>query len=84
MTNANSLPLDSEWCQLPENPFCRVCFKTLCMLAISKSPVEHWKDLLDRPKQAKWKNQKKMVLKRFENMNLIAIKSSRIVADFIA
>lgn len=69
MTDANSSP---TWCKLPKNPFCRVCFKALCMLAISKSSVEHWKDLLVDSTGPKWENQKKMVLKRFENMNLIA------------
>ncbi|KAG1743831.1 hypothetical protein EDB19DRAFT_542036 [Suillus lakei] len=40
-----SPPPEGEWCALPKNPFGRVCFKTLCMIAISKSSVEHWEAL---------------------------------------
>ncbi|KAG1772514.1 hypothetical protein EV702DRAFT_625948 [Suillus placidus] len=63
---------DSQWCALPENPFCRVFFKALCMIAISKSSVTHWEELRQNPEQPKWDKQKKMVINRFENMNIVA------------
>ncbi|KAG1869281.1 hypothetical protein C8R48DRAFT_114051 [Suillus tomentosus] len=59
-----------KWCALPENTFCRFCFKALCIVAISKSSVEHWEELRTNPKDEKWESHKKMVLKRFENMNI--------------
>ncbi|KAG2036544.1 hypothetical protein BDR03DRAFT_444640 [Suillus americanus] len=92
--NATSPPTSSpsdEWCALPENAFFRVCFKSLCMIAISQSSVEHWEVLrqnslrqnseeLERnstePKrnltEEKWEKHKKMVINRFENMNITA------------
>jgi hypothetical protein len=36
---------DDSWCALPKRGVSRVCFMALCMVAISKTSVEHWKDL---------------------------------------
>ncbi|KAG2346215.1 hypothetical protein BDR05DRAFT_70016 [Suillus weaverae] len=60
------------WCALPKNPFCRVFFRVLCMIAISKSSVEHWEELRQSPEDPKWDKHKKLVTNRFENMNIVA------------
>ncbi|KAG1743837.1 hypothetical protein EDB19DRAFT_1827219 [Suillus lakei] len=55
---------------LPKNIFLRLCYKTLCMIAVSKSSVEHWRHLLERPIAQEWVEHKQMVMNRFENMNV--------------
>ncbi|KAG1857002.1 hypothetical protein DFJ58DRAFT_727019 [Suillus subalutaceus] len=85
-----SNPNIPKWCALPNHAIPRVLFKALCMIAISKSSVEHWEELrqisiknseeLERnstePKRnsmdEKWEKHKKMLINRFENMNITA------------
>ncbi|KAG1880866.1 hypothetical protein F4604DRAFT_490029 [Suillus subluteus] len=57
---------------LPENIVLRLCYKVLCMIAVSKSSVEHWRYLTERPIKKEWIEHKKMVMNRFENMNVTA------------
>ncbi|KAG2346218.1 hypothetical protein BDR05DRAFT_997747 [Suillus weaverae] len=57
---------------LPENIFLRLCYKALCMIAVSTSSVEHWRYLTERPIKKEWIAHKEMVINRFENMNVTA------------
>ncbi|KAG2050137.1 hypothetical protein BDR06DRAFT_1011585 [Suillus hirtellus] len=63
---------DDSWCALPKHRIPRIFFKALCIVAISKSSVEHWEELRQNPKADNWDTHKKMVLKRYENMNITA------------
>ncbi|KAG2132321.1 uncharacterized protein EDB93DRAFT_911385 [Suillus bovinus] len=65
-------PSQRSWCDPPRNAFWRVWFKALCMTAISKSSVEHWKELSQNAEHDKFEKHKKVVLNRFENMNITA------------
>ncbi|KAG1880861.1 hypothetical protein F4604DRAFT_489842 [Suillus subluteus] len=78
-----SNPKIPKWCALPNHAIPRVLFKALCMIAISKSSVEHWEELrqisiknseeLERNSMdEKWEKHKKMLINRFENMNITA------------
>lgn len=42
------------------------------MLAVSKSSVDHWEELRQGPTKDDWEKHKKMVLNRFENLNVTA------------
>ncbi|KAG2124835.1 hypothetical protein DEU56DRAFT_590883 [Suillus clintonianus] len=89
---AMASPSDSarKWCGLPKHRLPLVCFKLLCMIAISKPSVDHWEDLriLSKPPvdqcedlrepsatnstAEKFEKHKKMLINRFENMNITA------------
>ncbi|KAG1743834.1 hypothetical protein EDB19DRAFT_542445 [Suillus lakei] len=57
---------------LPKYAFLRLCYKALCMIAVSKSSVDHWHYLTERPIKKEWIAHKEMVINRFENMNVTA------------
>ncbi|KAG1743832.1 hypothetical protein EDB19DRAFT_541989 [Suillus lakei] len=78
-TIPNILPMSTtdttgspDWCRLPKNAFYRVFFKALCMIAVSKPSVEHWEELGQKSEEPKWDKHKKMVINRFQNMNVTA------------
>ncbi|KAG2119318.1 hypothetical protein DEU56DRAFT_137027 [Suillus clintonianus] len=73
------IPTDWNWNNgeswhdvLPKNIVLRLCYKALCMIAVSKSSVEHWRHLIERPIKQEWVEHKQMVVNRFENMNVTA------------
>jgi hypothetical protein len=55
---------------LPKNKFWCLCYKALCMIAVSKSSVDHWRYLTERPIKKEWLAHREMVINRFENMNV--------------
>ncbi|KAG2050133.1 hypothetical protein BDR06DRAFT_1011582 [Suillus hirtellus] len=57
---------------LPENIILRLCYKALCLIAVSKPSLDHWRYLMERPMKKEWIAHKKMVVNRFENMNITA------------
>ncbi|KAG1824799.1 uncharacterized protein BJ212DRAFT_1322462 [Suillus subaureus] len=57
---------------LPKNKFWCLCYKALCMIAVSTSSAEHWRYLTERPIKKEWIAHKEMVMNRFENMNVTA------------
>lgn len=57
---------------LPKNKFWCLCYKALCMIAVSKSSVDHWRYLTERPIKKEWIAHREMVINRFENMNVTA------------
>ncbi|KIK35551.1 hypothetical protein CY34DRAFT_812040 [Suillus luteus UH-Slu-Lm8-n1] len=60
------------WYDPPQNPVWCLCFKALCMIAVSKPSVEHWDDLIRDQKKEEWVEHKKMVIDRLGNMNVTA------------
>lgn len=60
------------WHDPPRHPFWCLCFKALCLIAVSKPSVEHWDDLIHDRKREEWVEHKKMVTERLGNMNLTA------------
>lgn len=42
------------------------------MIAVSKSSLDHWRYLIERPIKKEWIAHKEMVVNRFENMNITA------------
>jgi len=40
------------------------------MIAVSKSSVDHWRYLTERPIKKEWLAHREMVINRFENMNV--------------
>ncbi|KAG2036541.1 hypothetical protein BDR03DRAFT_444575 [Suillus americanus] len=58
--------------ELPNNKILCLCYKALCMIAVSKSSVDHWRYLVERPIKKEWTAHKEMVMNRFENMNITA------------
>lgn len=77
---------DNSWCAPSKHVFFRGCYKLLCMIAISRSSVEHWEELRQisiesrqNPEvhersstEEQWEKHKKMVIARFQNMNITA------------
>jgi hypothetical protein len=63
-------PLEPWHDVLPKNAFVCLCYKALCMIAVSKSSVEHLRHLTERPIKEEWITHKEMVVNRFENMNV--------------
>jgi hypothetical protein len=55
---------------LPKNAFSCLCYKALCMIAVSKSSVKHLRHLAECPIKEEWIAHKEMVVNRFENMNV--------------
>ncbi|KAG1758229.1 hypothetical protein EDD22DRAFT_911544 [Suillus occidentalis] len=55
---------------LPKNAFSCLCYKALCMIAVSKSSVEHLRHLTEPHKE--------MVVNRFENMNVTVMITSAV------
>ncbi|KAG1824121.1 hypothetical protein EV424DRAFT_1606009 [Suillus variegatus] len=60
------------WYDPPRHPFWCLCFKALCLIAISKPSVDHWDDLINGRKKEEWVEHKKMVTDRLGNMNVTA------------
>jgi len=60
------------WHDPPKHPFGCLCFKALCLIAISKPSVEHWDDLINDRRKEEWIEHKKMVTDRLGNMNVTA------------
>ncbi|KAG1897840.1 uncharacterized protein F5891DRAFT_1191467 [Suillus fuscotomentosus] len=57
---------------LPENIILCLCYKALCLIAVSKPSLDHWRYLIERPIKKEWIAHKEMVVNRFENMNITA------------
>ncbi|KAG1857003.1 hypothetical protein DFJ58DRAFT_334280 [Suillus subalutaceus] len=60
------------WHDPPRHPLLCLCFKALCLIAISKPSVEHWDDLIHDRNREEWVEHKKMVTDRLANMNVTA------------
>jgi hypothetical protein len=66
------------WHDPPKHPFGCLCFKALCLIAISKPSVEHWDDLINDRRKEEWIEHKKMVTDRLGNMNVTVSIGSRL------
>ncbi|KAG1743830.1 hypothetical protein EDB19DRAFT_1697191 [Suillus lakei] len=60
------------WYDPPQGTLACLCFKALCMIAVSKPSVKHWDDLIRDPTKGEWAEHKKMVIDRLGNMNVTA------------
>ncbi|KAG1897832.1 uncharacterized protein F5891DRAFT_1046310 [Suillus fuscotomentosus] len=70
--NSESDKTQLLWYDPPRHPFWCLCFKALCLIAISKPSVNHWDDLINGRKKEEWAEHKKMVTDRLGNMNVTA------------
>ncbi|KAG1800122.1 hypothetical protein EV424DRAFT_433094 [Suillus variegatus] len=54
--------------QAPNNPILRLAFKILCVIAVSRESLDHWKNTGSK----EWKDHVSIMVNRFENTNITA------------
>ncbi|KAG2158131.1 uncharacterized protein EDB93DRAFT_1123076 [Suillus bovinus] len=57
-----------ESCRAPNNPILKLAFKILCIIAVSRESLDHWKDT----KNKDWKQHVSIMVNRFQNTNVTA------------
>ncbi|KAG2061247.1 hypothetical protein BDR06DRAFT_249936 [Suillus hirtellus] len=57
-----------ENCRAPNNPILRLAFKILCIVAVCRESLDHWKDT----KNKEWKDHVSIMVNRFQNSNITA------------
>ncbi|KAG2149352.1 hypothetical protein DEU56DRAFT_781769 [Suillus clintonianus] len=67
-TRVNSVPLVLAGCRAPTHPIMKSAFKFLCVVAVSKTSLDHWKDTGNE----EWKEHVKVMINRFQNSNVTA------------
>ncbi|KAG2055563.1 hypothetical protein BDR06DRAFT_325372 [Suillus hirtellus] len=66
--SANSVSQVPENCRAPNNPILKLAFKILCIIAVSRESLDHWKDT----KNKDWKEHVSIMVNRFQNTNVTA------------
>ncbi|KAG1734490.1 hypothetical protein EDB19DRAFT_2040882 [Suillus lakei] len=64
----SQLPELPESCRAPHHPILNSVFKILCIIAVSRTSLDHWRDT----KNKEWEQHVSMMTNRFQNSNITA------------